>query len=107
MIAFAIIQALILTVVVGFSAWQAWRKLMPRSSKRVLGRLTASLEQPRRGPVAHRLARWLQPSEAKSGDCGSGDGCSACGGCASAAASPSPAAPPSEAMPLEFKRRSK
>ena len=104
MTAFAIIQALILTVVVGFSAWQAWRKLMPRSSKRVLARLSASLEQPRRGAMAHRLARWLQPSEAKGGACGSGDGCSACGGCAPPTASPPPS---SEPMPLTFKSRSK
>lgn len=102
---FAIVQGLILTVVVGFSAWQAWRKLMPRSSKRLLGRLSAALGQPARGALAHRLARWLQPSEAKSGGCGSGDGCNACGGCAPPH-SPSPASP-SEPMPLEFKSRSK
>jgi hypothetical protein len=52
-------------------------------------------------PIAHRLAHWLQPAEAKAGSCGSGDGCSACGGCGSTA---SPAA---EKQPLEFKSRSR
>lgn len=100
---FAVIQAVIITAVVGFSAWQVFRKLMPKTSKRVLARLSAVLEQPRHGVVAHRLARWLQPSEAKSGGCGSGDGCSACGSCA-----PPPAVsvtPRNDVQPLHFRPR--
>lgn len=100
MSAFAIVQTVVLAVVLVASAWVAFRKLMPATSKRLLARISAALESPQRGPFAHRLARWLQPAEAKAGACGSGDGCSACGGCGSAAP------PAAEKQPLEFKSRS-
>lgn len=101
MSAFAIVQALVLAGVLVTSAWVAFRKLMPATSKRLLARLSAALESPQRGALAHRLARWLRPTEAKAGVCGSGDGCNACGGCGSTA-------PPSvQRQPLEFKSRSR
>jgi hypothetical protein len=98
--AFAVVQTVVLAGVLVASAWVAFRKLMPATSKRLLARLSAALESPQRGPFAHRLAHWLQPAEAKAGSCGSGDGCSACGGCGSAAP------PVAEKQPLEFKSRS-
>lgn len=100
---FALIQAVIITAVVGFSTWQAFRKLMPKTSKRLLGRLSATLEQPQRSALAHRLARWLQPKEAKAGGCGSGDGCGSCGGCAPPTVK-TPSAPV-EPQPLHFRPR--
>lgn len=97
---FALVQTVVLAGVLVASAWVAFRKLMPVTTKRLLARISAALESPHRGPVAHRLAHWLQPAEAKAGSCGSGDGCSACGGCGSTAP------PAAEKQPLEFKSRS-
>ncbi|MGA0587513.1 DUF6587 family protein [Dyella sp. KRB-257] len=101
MSAFAVVQTVVLAGVLAASAWVAFRKLMPATSKRLLARLCAALESPQRGPVAHRLARWLRPAEARAGACGSGDGCDACGGCGSAVPSSV------QRQPLEFKSRSR
>jgi hypothetical protein len=96
--AFAIMQAVLLTLVLLASLLAAFRKLLPQTAKRVQARLSAALEQPGRAARIRRLGRWLQPAEAKTGGCGSGDGCSSCGGCA-------PPSPVSEAKPLEFRPR--
>lgn len=97
---FAVVQAVVLTLVLLASVLAAFGKLLPKTAKRWQSRLSAMLDRPQRGRWLRRLGRWLQPAEAKRGDCGSGDGCSSCCGCA-----PTPAAP-GEPMPLEFKRRS-
>jgi len=95
--AFAIMQAVVLTLALLASLLAAFRKLLPRAAKRVQARLSAALERPGRAGTLRRLGRWLQPGEAKSGGCGSGDGCSSCGGCA-----PAPA-PREQAVPLHFR----
>ncbi|UGB37261.1 DUF6587 family protein [Frateuria soli] len=95
---FAIVQAAVLTLVLLASLLAAFRKLLPRTAKRVQARLSAWMDQTGRAPSTRRLGRWLQPSEAKSGGCGSGDGCSSCGGCA-------PAPVPVEPLPLRFRAR--
>ncbi len=100
MSSFALIQAVVIGLVVAFSTWQAFRKLLPQTSRRLLARVSAALDRPARSVVARRLGRWLQPTEAKSGGCGSGDGCSSCGGCAPA----KPAADAAE-QPLHFRPR--
>lgn len=82
MSAFAIAQALVIGVIVALSAWQAFRKLLPGTSKRVHSTLARRLDRPGRAATVRALGRWLQPAEAKSGGCGTGDGCSTCGGCA-------------------------
>jgi hypothetical protein len=96
MTTFAIVQAVVLTLVLLASLLAAFRKLLPRTAKRVQARLSAWLDRPGRTPPTRRLGRWLQPTEAKSGGCGSGDGCGSCGGCAPAPASAEP-------MPLTFR----
>jgi hypothetical protein len=93
---FAIVQAAVLTLVLLASLLAAFRKLLPQTARRVQARLSAALERPGRAAPMRRLGRWLQPAEAKSGGCGSGDGCSSCGGCA-------PAAPREQAVPLHFR----
>ena len=69
---FAIVQAVVLTVVLLASLLAAFRKLLPKTAKRVQARLSAWLDRSGRAPPSRRLGRWLQPSEAKNGGCGSG-----------------------------------
>jgi hypothetical protein len=97
--AFAVAQAVVLTLVLLASLLAAFRKLLPQTAKRVQARVSAALDRPGRAATVRRLGRWLQPGEAKSGGCGSGDGCSGCGGCA-----PAPV-PRETAMPLHFRPR--
>ena len=98
---FALIQAVVIGVVVAFSAWQAFRKLLPQTSRRLLAGISAALDRPDRSAAMRRLGRWLQPAEAKAGACGSGDGCSSCSGCAPA----KPVADDANQPPLHFRSR--
>lgn len=98
---FLVVQALVIGLVVVISAAVAFRKLMPQTSRRLLGRIAYAWNQPHRHALLRRLGQWLQPAEASSGGCGSGDGCSSCGSCAPAA----PAPAKTDAMPLEFRPR--
>jgi hypothetical protein len=101
MSAFAIMQALVIGLIVTLSAWQAFRKLLPGTSKRVHSALARRLDRPGRAAAVRALGRWLQPTEAKSGGCGTGNGCSSCGGCAPAR----PVADEVEPQPLHFRER--
>ncbi|MCW8808424.1 MAG: hypothetical protein OQK79_09960 [Rhodanobacter sp.] len=104
---YALIQALVIGVVVMFSAWRAFRKLLPQTSRRMIAGVSTRLDRPERSVRVRRLGRWLQPAEAKSGDCGSGDGCSSCGSC-TPARPPADAKPPAEGgepRPLDFRPR--
>lgn len=100
MIAFDVLQAAIIAAVLGYSAWTAFRKLMPELSRRLLGRLSARLDRPAHGVAVRRVGRWLQPAEAKSGGCGSGDGCGSCNGCA-----PAPTLQDPHIYPLQVRPR--
>jgi hypothetical protein len=102
MSSFALIQAMVIGVVVSLSAWRAFRKLLPKSSKRLLAAVSARLDRPGRAPAVRGLGRWVQPAEAKSGGCGTGDGCDSCSGCAPV---PPAAAQQGEPIPLEFRSR--
>jgi len=97
--AFAVVQAVVLTLVLLASLLAAFRKLLPQTAKRAQARLSSALDRPGRAAAMRHLGRWLQPALAKSGGCGSGDGCSSCGGCA-----PSPV-PEEPATPLRFRPR--
>jgi len=79
---FAIIQTLLIGALLAYSAFVAWRKLMPEVSRRWLGRISARLDRPVHASAVRRIAGWLQPAEAKSGGCGTGDGCGSCNACA-------------------------
>lgn len=100
---FAIGQGIVLALILLVCIWQAFRKLLPATAKRQQARLSMWLERPAHGGGLRRLGRWLQPGEAKSGGCGTGDGCGSCGGCAPAAVTP----PRAEAQPLHFRPRSR
>ena len=92
-----LLQYVVVGLAVLVSVLTVLRKLAPERAKRAQSRLSAMLDRPGRADVTRRLGRWLQPADAKSGDCGSGDGCSTCGGCAPARRD--------EPMPLEFRSR--
>jgi hypothetical protein len=98
--AFALVQAAVLTLVLLASLLAAFRKLLPQTAKRIQSRLSAVLDRPGRAPRTRRLGRWLQPAQARSGGCGTGDGCSSCGGCA-----PSSTPLDVSAQPLQFRPR--
>jgi len=97
---FALFQALAIGGGVAFSAWYAFRQLLPQTSQRLLAAASATLNRPTRPALARRIGRWLQPPASRSGACGSGDGCSACAGCALAKdATPHRGLPPPPAHP--------
>jgi hypothetical protein len=95
MTAFEGVQGVIITVVVAASAWVAFRKLLPKTSTRLLARLSASLNREGRSGALRFFGRRLQPAAA-TGTCG--DGCGSCTSCG-------PATPRSEGQPLHFKPR--
>ena len=94
---YAIAQALIIALIVAWSAWYAARRLVPTASRRAQARVATWFES---GHAAwlQRLGHAMQPVQTASGGCGS-SGCSTCGACAPAA--------PVEAQPLAFRPRAK
>lgn len=92
---FELVQGAIIALVVVVSAYVAFRKLLPKTSTRVMARVSASLNRQGRSGFARSLGRKLQPAAA-TGSCG--DGCGSCGSCG-------PASPKTEAQPLHFKPR--
>ncbi|HEY4291455.1 DUF6587 family protein [Luteibacter sp.] len=95
MTTFALVQGAIIAIVVAASACVAFRKLLPKTSTRLMARLSASLNREGRSGALRFLGRRLQPAAA-TGSCG--DGCGSCNSCG-------PAAPRTEAQPLHFKPR--
>lgn len=95
---FHLVQAVIIGVLVAFSAFYAFRKLLPGLSTRWLAAASASLNKPWRKPWLRALGRRLQPAQA-TGNCG--DGCGTCGSCGPKP----PAAARPGAQPLEFRPR--
>jgi len=94
---FDIVQGVIIALVVAVAAYVAFRKLLPRTSTRVMARISASLNHEGRSAALRSLGRRMQPAAA-TGSCG--DGCGSCGSCG-----PTPPVK-SEAQPLHFKPRS-
>ncbi len=82
MIVFDAIQAAVLGVLLLYSVAVAVRKLAPESTRVIRGRLASRLDSPRHAILTRRIGRWLQPPQARRGQCGDGDGCGTCGGCA-------------------------
>jgi hypothetical protein len=87
----------IIALVVAVAAYVAFRKLLPKTSTRVMARISASLNHEGRSVVVRSLGRRMQPATA-TGSCG--DGCGSCGSCG-----PTPLVK-TEAQPLHFKPRS-
>jgi hypothetical protein len=93
---FQLVQGVIIGVVVLASLYVAFRKLLPKTSTRLMAGLSASLNHEGRPGVVRALGRKVQPASA-SGSCG--DGCDSCNSCG-----PAPAAR-DDAQPLTFKTR--
>ena len=94
---FDIVQGVIIALVVAVAACVAFRKLLPKTSSRVMARISASLNHEGRSAALRLLGRRMQPAAA-TGSCG--DGCGSCGSCG-----PTPPVK-TEAQPLHFKPRS-
>ncbi|UPG92044.1 hypothetical protein L2Y96_09855 [Luteibacter aegosomaticola] len=93
---FQLVQGVIIGVVVLASLYVAFRKLLPKTSTRVLAGVSASLNHEGRSGVIRAIGKKVQPASA-TGSCG--DGCGSCGTCG-----PAPVAH-NDAQPLTFKTR--
>lgn len=89
-------QSAVIALAVAWAGWFAFRRLLPKTYRRLLARLAATLDRP--SAPAWLRARRVQPTSTSGGSCG--DGCSTCGGCAAAASTPRV-----EAQPLVFRPR--
>lgn len=96
MSSFQVFETLVIGIVVLASAYVAFRKLLPKTSTRVMAGVSASLNHEGRAGVLRAIGRKVQPASA-SGSCG--DGCGSCNSCG-----PAPAAR-NDAQPLTFKSR--
>ena len=72
---YAVIQAVIITMIVAFCAVQMMRKLMPKLSRDLQVKGAYALNR----AGMQGLAQKLEPAEAKDSGCGSG--CGSCKGC--------------------------
>lgn len=95
---YAILQAVVIALIVAWSAWFAARRLLPTASRRAQAELASWIEQPMHAGWMRRIGHSMQPVQTASGGCGS-SGCSTCGACAPAAKV--------EAQPLVFHSRAK
>ncbi|QDE39335.1 hypothetical protein FIV34_09035 [Luteibacter pinisoli] len=93
---FQLVEGVVIGLIVLVSAYVAFRKLLPKTSTRVMASVSASLNHEGRPGVVRAVGRKLQPASA-SGSCG--DGCGSCNSCGPAPASPA------DAQPLTFKSR--
>lgn len=95
---YALVQAAIIALVVAWSLWYAWRRLLPTGSRRAQAHVATFIEHATHATWLRRLGHALQPVQTTSGGCGS-SGCSTCGACAPVARV--------EAQPLVFQPRNK
>lgn len=72
---YEIVQALVLTLVIGGSVAYAFRQYFPKSARQRLG---AWLQRPQHAHWLQVVGAWLIP---ESGKAGCASGCSSCGGC--------------------------
>ncbi len=88
---YAVFQAVLITVIVAFSAVQVTRKLFPKTAAAVQTRFSASLKG-KGGMLARAGAKLDAP--AASGGCGSDDGCGTCNSCGTIASLTKDLGPP-------------
>ena len=100
---YAIVQAVLITLILAWSLGFAARRFFPRAYRGALAHLVAPLARSRR-PSLRDLAARLMPTQVESGaGCDSGGACASCGTCAP----PSTPALPGGAKPLVFHPRAK
>ena len=97
MTSFAIVRGVVIGLVVFSSAYVAWRKLLPKSSMRVLARVSARLNHEGPPGFVRGMGRRLQPAPA-TGSCGDGRGSCTRAGPAPTADAPPPPFKPSKSQ---------
>ena len=95
-----LLQAIVIALVVTWSAGFALHRLLPVTTRRLQARLLAPLERPGMPAWLRALGARLQPKATTGASCG--DGCSSCGGCSAAQARTD-----DKPMPLVFRPRPK
>jgi hypothetical protein len=95
-----VLQAVVIALVVAWSAWFALHRLLPVTMRRLQARLFAPLDRAGMPAWLRTLGARLQPKATTGASCG--DGCSSCGGCSAAQARPDDAP-----IPLVFRPRPK
>lgn len=93
-----LVQSVLIASIGAWAIWFAFRRLMPKTYRRLLARALGVFDRPSVPAWMREAARRAQPTGSSGGSCG--DGCSSCGGCAT------PVPPVVEAQPLRFKSRS-
>jgi hypothetical protein len=80
------LQGVVVALIVAACAWNALRRLAPRTAWRMQARAAFLFETPGRPAAMRRIGVWLRPSVPTATACGSGasSACSACGSCAPA-----------------------
>lgn len=94
----ALVQAMLISGVVGWSLVFSARRLLPAASRRVQAKLASAFDRPTLPAWLRAASRKLQPPMRAARDCS--DGCSTCGGCPTGSAKPAV-----EAQVLEFRAR--
>lgn len=92
---FELVQGVVIGVIVVVAAYVAFRKLLPKTSTRVMARVSAWLNHEGRPEMVRSLGKRVQPAAA-TGSCG--DGCGSCGSCG-------PTTPSNDSQPLTFRPR--
>lgn len=95
------VQAVVIALIGAWALWFAFRRLLPKTYRRVLAHLLGLFDRPAVPRWLRDAAHRAEPTGSGGGSCG--DGCSSCGGCGTAAEDP----PAVAAQPLVFKPRAK
>lgn len=96
-----LLQAVVIALIGAWALWFAFRRLLPKTYRRVLARALGLFDRPAMPRWLRDAAHRAEPTGSSGGSCG--DGCSSCGGCGTAADVKSATA----AQPLVFKARAK
>lgn len=101
-----LVQAVVVALIVGWSAAVATHRLLPVASRRAQARLVDVLDHAALPGWLRAIVQRMKPRSSSGGSCG--DGCSSCGGCAVAYVKPAVgAAAEVKAIPLVLHPRTK
>lgn len=93
-----LVQAILIALIGTWAAWFAFRRLLPKTYRRLLARALGVLDHPTIPAWLRETALRAQPTASSGGSCS--DGCSTCGGCATTDSRPG-----TEVQPLVFRPR--
>ncbi len=78
---YSVIQAIVITLIVTFSAVQILRKLMPKTAREMQARLAVSMRGAHMPAAVRRAGEKLQPVAVAAKGCGDDSGCGTCNTC--------------------------